>query len=98
MKPSAIANHERALKWERAKQNKVAMEVLRDLVYMEMKPIALALIERAKTGDHKTAELLFDRTFGKAKENLEVDVNVKFSLVDLATKWAEQEKLKEGNE
>ena len=92
MKNSSLTNHERYLKQEAAKQNKVAQQILRDLLYTEMRPIVLALIEKAKSGDHKTAELLFDRAFGKAKESLEVSGEIKFSLVSLAQQWEEQQK------
>ena len=70
------------------------------MVYKEIEPIVLALIEKAKEGDHKTAELLFDRTFGKAKENLEISGEIKFSLASLAEQWEEQqkEKLAQSNE
>ncbi len=93
MKSSALANHERHLRQEMVKKNKIALDFLRDAVYLEMKPIVLALIERAKSGDYKTAEMLFDRAFGKVKESLEVDV--KFSLSSLAAQWEEQQKAKQ---
>lgn len=93
MKSSAIANHEKWIAAETKKQGKIALEALRVMVFKETVPIVAALIEKAKDGDHKTAELLFDRAFGKAKESLEVDV--RFSLVRLAEQWEEQKKLKD---
>jgi len=92
---TSVAKLERSLKWERVKMNKVAQETLRTMVYAEMRPIVEALIEKAKTGDHKTAELLFDRTFGKVKESLELSGEVKFSLSNLAAQWEEQKQLEQ---
>ncbi len=94
MKKSSIVNHERFIRQETAKQNRMALSVMRDLVVAEMRPIVLALIERAKTGDKGTAELLFDRTFGKVKDNLELSGDVKFSLSSLAAEWEEQQRRK----
>jgi hypothetical protein len=100
MKHSAVTNHERYLKQQQAHQNRIALQSIREMVYKEIEPIVLALIEKAKEGDHKTAELLFDRTFGKAKENLEISGEIKFSLASLAEQWEEQqkEKLAQSNE
>ena len=96
MKQSSIANHERFLKQEMIKKNKIALDFLRETVYTEMKPIVLALIERAKGGDYKTAEMLWDRAFGKVKESLEVDV--KFSLSSLAQQWEDQQKARQAED
>lgn len=95
MKRSVIANHERHLKWEAQKQNKIALEVLKQLVYAEVRPIVIALIDKAKGGDHKSAEVLFDRAFGKPLASVEHSGEIKFSLTSLASQWEEQQKLKE---
>ena len=94
MKKSMVTNHERWIAAETKKQGQIALEALRVMVFKETVPIVAALIEKAKDGDYKTAELLFDRAFGKAKESL--DVNVQFSLVRLAAQWEEQKKLSTG--
>ena len=94
MKRVAKTNAERHIKWETAKQNKIALDVLRGLVYVEMRPIVLALIEKAKGGDHKTAELLFDRAFGKTPASVEHTGEIKFSLTGLAQQWEDQQRVK----
>lgn len=45
-----------------------ALLVLREMVLREIEPIALALIEKAKTGDVAAVKELFDRAFGKAPQ------------------------------
>lgn len=90
MKSTSLANHERYLKIEVAKKNAIALNKLREMVYAEIVPIARALIEKAKEGDTRAAELLLERTLGKVKQGMEVDV--KFSLSSLAQQWEEREK------
>ena len=43
--------------------------------------------------DHKTIEMLLNRTFGKPKESLELGGNVKFSLLDMGRSIEEARKL-----
>lgn len=93
MKNSSLANKERYLRQQALQEKKIALDILRAEVMKEMRPIVLALIDKAKEGDHKTAELLFDRTFGKVKDT--VDVNVQFSLSSLAQEWEEQQRERE---
>ncbi len=45
-----------------------ALLKLREMVLAEIEPIALSLIEKAKTGDIQAAKELFDRAFGKAPQ------------------------------
>jgi hypothetical protein len=87
-----ITNHERYLAAQTRKEAKIALDILRSKVFEKTGPIVDALIVKALDGDHKTAELLFDRAFGKAKESVSVDV--KFSLATLAEQWQEQQKAK----
>ncbi|MDO8521523.1 MAG: hypothetical protein Q7S52_05405 [bacterium] len=94
MKPSTITNHEKWIAAETKKEAKIALELLRHKVFKATGPIVDALIVKALDGDHKTAELLFDRAWGKAKESL--DVNVQFSLIALAER-AKQLKLVESD-
>ena len=90
-----ISNHERWIAAETKKEAKLALDILRLKVFKATAPIVDALILKALDGDHKTAELLFDRAFGKAKESVSVDV--KFSLATLAEQWQAQQKAKEIN-
>jgi hypothetical protein len=92
MRALAKTNHEKWIAAETKKQAKIALDILRMKVFKEIGPIVDALIVKALEGDHKTAELLFDRAFGKAKESIGVDV--KFSLATLAEQWREQQRLK----
>lgn len=45
---------------------------------IEAKQILEALIKKAKKGDVRAAEVLFDRAFGKAKQFIKADVNGEF--------------------
>lgn len=92
MTPAKLANNERWIAAETKKEAKIALDILRHKVFVATAPIVDALIAKALDGDHKTAELLFDRAWGKSKESLEVDV--KFSLSSLAEQWEAQQKLK----
>ncbi len=96
MKPSTLENHERWIAAQTKKEAKIALDILRVKVFEKTGPIVDALISKALAGDHKTAELLFDRAFGKPKESMDVDV--KFSLSSLAHAWEEQEKIKALNQ
>lgn len=80
----------------KAIEKRESLEQLRVMVRAEMIPIVWALIDKAKDGDVKAAQELFDRAFGKAKEHLEI--SGKFSLTALAERWQEQKKLKEAQE
>ena len=91
-----LSNHEKHIAAETRKEARIALDVLRAKVFREMAPIVDALIAKALDGDHKTAELLFDRAFGKAKESTTIDI--KFSLATLAEQWQEQQKLKAAHE
>ncbi len=93
MSKSTLAKHERAIRWEAQKKNKIALDTLRALVYADMKPMVEAQILKAKEGDTKAFDSLLDRAFGKAKENLEISGDVKFSLSSLAQQWEERRKL-----
>lgn len=93
MSKAFVTNHERWIAAETKKEAKIALDILRHKVFKETGPIVDALISKALDGDHKTAELLFDRAFGKAKES--VDVNVAFSISRLAEQWEEQQKQKQ---
>lgn len=44
----------------------------------EAKLIIQALIKKAKKGDVRAAEVVFDRAFGKAKQFIKTDVNGEF--------------------
>lgn len=94
MKRPAVRRHESELRQGFAERRKLAMEKLRTMVYADMEDIVGSLITKAKDGDHKAADLLFDRAFGKAKENLEITGDVKFSLSSLAQQWKEQQEQK----
>lgn len=96
VKPSAIRNHERYLKAEARQRNKVALDVLREAVYLEMAPMVRAQIDKALEGDTKAFSELMDRTYGKPKENLDITGDVKFSISSLAEQWEEQQKQKDG--
>lgn len=94
MTPAKTREHENILRRQYAERHKIALDKIRMMVYAEIKPIVEALIGKAKDGDHKAAELLFDRTFGKAKENLAITGDVKFSLSSLAEQWKERQEQK----
>lgn len=83
-------------KERKAIEKRESLEQLRIMVRAEMIPIVWALIDKAKDGDVKAAQELFDRAFGKAKEHLEI--SGKFSLTALAERWQEQKKLREAQE
>lgn len=48
-----------------------ARDILSQMVFKEIKPIGLKLIEKAKTGDIPAIKELFDRAFGKAPQSIE---------------------------
>lgn len=73
-------------------EHKFAKEkMLHDLIqYQDM--VIKALIRKIKIGDTKAIDIYFDRVYGKAKETVDFNTNVQFSLKNLAI---EREKLKQ---
>ena len=98
MKPSVIRNHERHLKWETAKEKKIAQAIMTSMVIKQIVPMVQMQIDKAKDGDTKAFDTLLDRTLGPAKATLDVTGEVKFSLSSLASQWEEQQKAKQENE
>lgn len=49
------------------------------------------IIVEGRPGDYRAANALLDRTFGKAKENIKLDGEVKFSLIALAQRAEQME-------
>ena len=56
-----------------AKNAEEARRVLSEMVMKEIEPIGRALIAKAKKGDVIASRELFDRAFGKAPQNLEIE-------------------------
>ena len=56
-----------------AKNAEEARRMLSELVMSEIRPIGLALIEKAKKGDVMATRELFDRAFGKAPQTIAID-------------------------
>ncbi|MBP9771424.1 MAG: hypothetical protein KBD16_00655 [Candidatus Pacebacteria bacterium] len=93
MSKASIEKLERHLKWEAAKEKKIAQDIMTKMVLAEIRPMVEAQIQNAKDGDTKAFDTLLDRTVGTAKSTLEVTGEVKFSLSSLAQQWEEQQKL-----
>jgi hypothetical protein len=55
-----------------AKNAEEARRIFSEMIMSEIKPIAKALIAKAKKGDIAAARELFDRAFGKASQTTEI--------------------------
>lgn len=71
-------------------EHKQANERLLYLLIQAQEPVIKALIRKAKAGDVKAITEVLDRLYGKAKETVDFNTNVKFSLKDLARLREEQ--------
>lgn len=70
MRKSAIKKHERHLKWEKAKQEKM----MNDILYEQTVPLVNALVDIALTERNPTAiNSILDRAYGKARQNIGLD-------------------------
>jgi len=69
MKKSSLKNHERYLKWEKAKVDKAVNQV----ILSRAVPLAEKLIEIAMDGNPNAINSLLDRAFGKARQNIGLD-------------------------
>ncbi len=88
----SLAKLERALKWEKQKQD-VAMNAL---IVAKAVPIVNKLIEIGMEGNPNTLNSLLDRAFGKARQNIGLDGGatdkpIVFMPASLMTKYAIRE-------
>jgi hypothetical protein len=58
----------------RPKQIPALEKLLSDIPETDYEDIIAALVKKAKKGEVRAAEVLFDRAWGKAKESLEITV------------------------
>lgn len=65
-------------------EHKLAKERMLHLLVEEQEKVAKALIRKAKAGDVRAITEFFDRLYGKAKETVDFNANVQFSLKALA--------------
>lgn len=70
-------------------EHKLAKDRMLYLLIQEQEKIVHALIRKAKTGDVRAIVEFFDRLYGKAKETIDFNSNVQFSLKDLAKRREE---------
>jgi hypothetical protein len=65
-------------------EHRIAKERMVYLLVLEQEKVAKALIRKAKSGDVRAITEFFDRLYGKAKETIDMNANVQFSLKALA--------------
>lgn len=68
MKKSALKNHERALKWEKRKEEKV----MEQIILSRVAPIVEKMSELALEGNLDASKYLLDRVFGKPTTTMDV--------------------------
>lgn len=101
MTKEALKKHERVLRWEKTKVEKVVNQV----ILSKAEAIVEAMAAEALTGNFQHGSYLLDRAFGKAKQSMDIESGgqpIIFMPTALVQKFAldkpiEAEKVEEPN-